>query len=318
MAAYSQEYVNHKEVGSTYIKQFRNQLILKGYIQNKSNEFDITDRKNDVVSNYEPNGKSTFGIGFNYKSLGLSIGFLPMGKNNDVKYGKTRKFDIQGNLVTKKIGADLRLQYYQGFYLSNVSSLDPSYNTDSVYPIRSDIATLSLAAEVFYIFNHSKFSFKSIYTNNEWQKKSAGTFLVGLNYAIFSIGADSAIAPEVPNYKPDSSDYFSGASFFNLGIYGGYAYNLVIKKHGFLFVGAGPGIGAVRIRLYDNEGRHVSNRVLPAATFKFQFGGGLNSDKHFGGITYTNNSSGFNYNQGEGRFNFNSGTFKVYYGYRMF
>ena len=300
-----------------YIQKFNNKLILKGYIQNKSNEFELSNRQNDVISRFEPNGVSSFGVGFNYKALGLSIGILPLGKKDNTKYGKTRKLDIQGNFFTKKVGFDVHFQYYQGFFLANITSIDPSYNTDSIYPIRSDIATFALGGSVFYIFNHDKFSFKSLYTNNEWQKKSAGTFFAGLKYDIFAVIADSAISPESPSYRPDSSEYFNGASYVSFGIYGGYAYNLVIEKHGFISIGLGPGLGRLKVNLIDFEGKSIPTKPRAALSLNFQFGAGFNSEKHFGGIQVNQNTAGFQYNQGEGRFNINSGSFKIYYGYRF-
>ena len=293
------------------------QLILKTYIINKSNNFEITNKKTDQTTQFEPNGVSNLGFGFNYKSIGLSLAFIPLNKSQTDKYGKTSKLDIRGNFFTRKIGFDVRLQLYRGFYISNMSSLDPTFNPDSIYPQRPDIVTVSIGGSAFYIFNHDKFSFKSIYANNEWQIKSAGSFYTGLTYSLFGIGADYAIAPEIEIDSIDVGDYFKQASFVSLGIFGGYMYNLIIKKHGFISMGMAPGITALRIRLVDGNGRLVSDAIRPAGTFNFQFALGFNSAKQFGGMTIQSTSAGFTYNSGEGRFDFQTGSLRLYYGFRF-
>ncbi|MGB0403769.1 MAG: DUF4421 family protein, partial [Salibacteraceae bacterium] len=166
---------------TSYIKDFHQSLVLKTYIVNKSNDFSISNTANEITTEFQPNDGANLGFGVNYKSFGVSLAFIPLGKKNNSKYGKTSKIDFQANMYTRKFGFDFRAQSYKGFYISNASSINPSIGNDSIYPQRADISTLSLGGNVFYVFNSNQYSFKNTFTNNEWQKKSAGSFFAGNN-----------------------------------------------------------------------------------------------------------------------------------------
>lgn len=306
-----------KDHDTNYIETFEDQLILKTYLIEKSNSVLLSQKSKAYDVELEPNGVTKLGFGFNYKSLGLSVAFVPMNKRNESKYGSTSSLDIQGNIFTRKFGFDVRAQVYSGFYLANIYSIDPDYPLDTALPTRPDITTVSLAGSAFYVFNHDKFSFRSIYANNERQLKRAGTWYAGMTYALFGIFGDSSIAYNADGSPIDPSQYFSAASFLSMGVFGGYAYNLVIKRKGFIALGLGPGLSAIRIRLIDGNDNLASEGWRPALTGSFQLAGGFNSDRFFAGLTLTNNSSGFAYNHGEGRLDFNSGSLRIYAGIRF-
>lgn len=303
---------------TSYIKDFHESLVLKTYIVNKSNDFTISNKENEITADYKPNDGANLGFGVNYKAFGISLAFIPLGKRNNSKYGKTSKLDFQANMYTRKFGFDFRLQSYNGFYLSNASSINPNIGTDSIFPQRPDISTLSMGGSVFYVFNSNRFSFKNTFTNNEWQKKSSGSFFAGNNLSVFQIKADSAIAPTTIIDSINQAEYVQNFSVLSIGGFGGYAYTYVFAKHFFLTGAFAPGLATVNIDAQNGLGETVSTgKARIALQLKSRVGLGYNSDKLFGGVSGIWDYSSFNYGNEVGDVGFTTGSIRVYLGIRF-
>ena len=160
-----------------YIEDRSNLLNLRIYTLVKSNSVTIQQEDDNVV--LRPNSPVSLGFGFNFKGLGLSLGFgLPVSKERQEKYGKTRRLDIQANLNTRRIVGLGYLQIYQGYYMANPGDFT-EWNQPN-YPTLPDMRTLSLGASAFYVFNHKKFSSKAAFTRTQIQRRSAGSLALGL------------------------------------------------------------------------------------------------------------------------------------------
>lgn len=221
------------------IKKFRN-------FELKSTEF-------EEKMNFEPNGQTNLGLGFNYKWIGIGMAFsLPfMNKDNDV-YGKTSRFDLQLNLFARSYGISAYFQNYKGFYVANPEEF--STNTFETYPYLEDLQSFSLGIEGFYFFNNKKFSYKAAFIRNEVQKKSAGGFILGGFYKLSAISAPSGF---IPAELPDSLNQFfniNGYVTSSFGVSVGYAYTLKLFKRAFLNLSAVPGVGIRNLRISKTNG----------------------------------------------------------------
>ena len=127
----------------------------------------------------QPNGTGSIGIGFNYKWLGLgvSIGF-PASKSSIEMKGETRRFDLQLSYFGKRLAADGFMQQYKGYYIANPSQFI-TWNS-AQYPTARDLWVFSIGGSVNYIFNAEKLSYKAAYLRTQIQKKSAGSFTMGI------------------------------------------------------------------------------------------------------------------------------------------
>ncbi|UTW60638.1 DUF4421 family protein [bacterium SCSIO 12741] len=305
---------------TSYITDLTQKLTLKTYLVDKSNTFTVSHNDNDgngFQTEYKPNDGSSIGFGFNYKWLGFSMAFIPLGRRDFSTHGRTQRLDLQGNIYTRKFGFDLRFQYYKGFYIDNPQNLDENWVSDSGVPTRFDIRTANLGANMFYVFNHQKFSFRNSFVNNEWQTKSSGSFYAGTAFSFYSIAGDSAIAPTelVDSLVPE--DFFMRANILTLGGFGGYAYNFIIQRKFFVSLAMAPGLSTLRLREIDAEGEEFANSTKLAFRFNTRIGMGYNSERFFSGISYFNDFLSFNYNQNESSFSFASGAFRLYVGYRF-
>lgn len=302
---------------TTFITSFQDQLHVKTFIVNKSNEFSVTDVNNSITTEYRPNSSADLGFGFNYKSFGLALAFIPMGNQNHEKYGRTSKFDIQGNFYTRHLGFDVRLQRYKGYYIDNAYSLNPAFGIDSIIPLRADIRTFTMGGNAFYVFNGKSFSFKNTFTHTEWQKKSKGSWYAGTSMNLFRITGDSAIAPNELIDSIVNTNYFKQIGTFSWGGFGGYAYTLVFAKNFYLSLALAPGFAWVNIRGVNGIGQEAENANKLAFTFNSRMGIGYNSKRFYGGINGSWDSSNFSYGRKEGRVDYTTGSLRFYFGMRF-
>lgn len=201
------------------------------YVSQKLTSPTLVSPNGEHLVKYKTNGNTNLGFGNTYGWLTINIGlnFKFINHDDDI-YGKSRFLDLHFTGIGKTYFVDFYGQFYKGVYL-----LPESGNKlpDGVpYPQRPDIYTQQVGLSAWYIPNWRKYSYSAAVNQRDWQKKSAGSFLLG--WGIFSgkIDGDSSLIPAdraayFPNPKIDK------LSFFELSVGAGYAYTLVIKKHFF-------------------------------------------------------------------------------------
>jgi len=271
---------------TAYITDFyKKHLIIRAYESTKFNNYKLIDGHNQLI--YKPNDHNNLGLGFNYRFISLNLGFYDPGldKNTGI-YGRTHDFDLQTHLYVHKFIIDVYGAFYHGYYLSNTGAAITNYN-DHVM-LRPDISTGNITLEFQYVFNDQHFSYNAPFYQNELQKKSAGSFLLGGGIYHTTIKGDSALVPSNIVYQ----DFFHNSGFNNaknngIGFNAGYAYTFVIKKVFFItaYLSGGCGInGATLSNTYSNQSDEKAGLELNLSE---KFAGGYNSDKYFIGITYT-------------------------------
>jgi len=210
------------------------------------------------------------GIGATYKSFTLNLaygfGFL----NPDRGQGKTRYLDLQFHNYGKKIILDVFGQFYRGFYLSRHDGISIS----NEHYLRPDLHLNELGASVHYVLNNAHFSYRASFFQNEWQKKSAGTFLVGFEAYGGWVKADSSMLPSDVGRESIRAD-LRKLNFFEFGPNAGYAYTLILDRHFFL---TGSGSLSVVYGVNTMIGGGSTNQVTGFnANTIFRIFGGYNS-----------------------------------------
>ena len=165
------------------------------------------------------------------------------------------------------------------------------------------------SANAYYVFNHRRFSYPAAFNQTFVQKKSAGSWLVGLNFEIGEIKRT-----EEARYIP-----FSVRTFFGqVAIGGGYAYNFVLGRKWMLHLSAVPNLVVVnfnKITLNGNE-RSVGAK-FPSAIMKENVTVIYNqSSRCFWGATGSLSNSLFN--TSGIRFYRNKWVAQLYFGIRLF
>ncbi|NLR92217.1 MULTISPECIES: DUF4421 family protein [Flammeovirga] len=223
---------------TTYYKSFNDMLHLRLYTVYKFNELVVNSGKrisshDNLV--YAPNGNLNLGFGFNYKGLGINFGFnFPAINNDDDVYGETNKLDMRSYLYARKFAVDLGLQFYKGFYISEVNENDPIRDPQPPTQLRGDMVINTFGLSSFWIHNYEKFSFRAAFAQTEVQKKTSGSLLYGPYLNFVRIKADSSLVPE--NLREEyllSSNIISGW-YGSMGLSAGYAQSVILFKRFFI------------------------------------------------------------------------------------
>lgn len=274
--------IKHMSRDKAYIKDFyKTHIIFRVYESSRFNNFKLS--SNGDKLEFKPNHHNDLGLGFTYKIISVDFEFYipPLGQNNGY-YGITHSFDLQTYIYIKQFDIDFYSQFYTGYYLSNGNQILANGQSNTVK--RPDISTKDISLVCQYVFNDRHFSFNGPFFQNEIQKKTAGSFQLGVGFYHNDGHADSSFIPSLLKDPSFFHGYhFNGFGYTGLGAIGGYAYTFVYHKHYFLTgsLTAGIGIGDAVI---SNTGK--DNRLGPEYMANGKFAAGYTNDKYFVGITY--------------------------------
>src|SRR5574344_2399405 len=161
-------------------------------------------------------------------------------------------FDLK-NLQLQKAKRELNLSIY-----SSQIGMDLFYRrTGSDYKMRSvnvgndraseDLNGVSFGGinvgitgiNLYYIFNHNRFSYPAAFSQSTCQKISCGSWIAGISYSRQSLDLDydelQKVVDEHTNANKkvtvDSSLNFNSLNYLDIGLSGGYAYNWVFAKN---------------------------------------------------------------------------------------
>ena len=140
------------------------------------------------------------------------------------------------------------------------------------YYYRGDLNVSLFGVSAYRIFNSNRFSYRAAFIQNEWQKKSAGTFLAGAEIYYGVVKADSSFIPQsiAQNYTPPGA--INKINYLSIGPGVGYAYSLVLLQHIF-FTGSLTGnlnFSLANEHAAGNAGWHFS--LNPVTRFRVATG----------------------------------------------
>jgi len=177
------------------------------------------------------------------------------------------------------------IQYYLNYNLNNQAGfkLQEEDITD-----RPDLRTISFGLQYLYAINYTKSSLKAPFVLNEIQKKSAGSPIVGANFSLYVLNADSSLIPKSGVDVFDSRTRISDFSNMSFGINVGYTYSFIFKKHFFLTLSAIPGI---HLNMGDySTGERTITETSINAQFIAMNSICYNGERVYTGFQYINNS----------------------------
>jgi hypothetical protein len=242
---------------------------------------------------YRPNNKLLLGIGANHGILGINIGLnFPFVNQDDEKYGETDYTDLTMRIFAPRFNTTIYLQRYKGFYLKNTKDMIPGWMEGDPYYIRSDIRSYTVGLDISYIFNSGKFSYRAAVLQNEWQKKSAGSLLIGASLIYNATIGDSSLVPSNLTYGLFYNDLrFKRSNNFAFGPLIGYAHTFVIKKHFFIMgsINGSGTVGFTRLLLMESEDEMKSGLALGWRS-ELIISAGYNSDRWYFGVSFMNMS----------------------------
>lgn len=260
-----------------YYTSHTDKFLLKFMNAIKYTKLDIKNTNNNQSLKLNPSGSLDLGLAFNYKWLGLgfTVG-LPSGEVSDSTKGKTKRFDTQLSIYSKRFVIDAFYQKYKGFHMTNASEFTVSdttkgandFATSAILPQLPNMNSFSFGASAYYILNHKKLSYRAAYVRNETQNRSAGSLLFGPFLSIDGASTENGFVPDsLPLSVKDSFDI----SFYRSTSYGlaiGYTYSVVISKNIYMNFSMIPGLGIKDIKTELNG---VERNSKKGATIRFAY-----------------------------------------------
>jgi hypothetical protein len=300
---------------TNFIASYETDYTTRIFSSLKRNQMGYNDNMVGKSLLYRPNNNTLLGVGVNHGFLGVNIGInSPLINEDDEKYGKTKYYDFTMRFFSRKFNVTVYLQDYRGYYLKNTKDMLPGWDPDSGYYIRSDIKTFTIGLDVSYIFNFKKFSYRAAILQNEWQKKSAGSFLVGGTVFYNATTGDSSIVPSNVYYGLFYDNLkFNRSTNFSMGPTFGYAYTFVIKKHFFILGSLNGSLNTAftQLILVDNEDDVKSGTVIGLRS-EILLSTGYNSERWYFGLSFVDMNLSTQAPIDERYVSFATGLFRVY------
>lgn len=299
-----------KEIDERYIEKYSGIPAAYLSVYGKYNNISLLDTSGRVLI-FRPNISLSFGPGFGYKWFGIDLSLISFGSKNESIYGKTKKVDIQSHIYLKRFIADFTYQNYKGFYLDSLITKpkDTTYNLHRVIK-NPEMSQQSVGGTIMLFTNYRKFSYKSTFSQTEFQKKSAGTWAFGLSFHYLSINSKTCLLDDSVKKYFDSTSYYKTITSFNAGVMGGYFHTFTLHKW-FTTVSLLGGFDAKFGSYILENNKEIKDTINASGHLQIRFGFGYNSNKVYFGFNLI----------GDGYFMTNSkqeyGTVRFYLGYRF-
>ncbi len=264
---------------TTYITSYADNFALKLIASNKFNSFRVLDHSTGSSIKYRPDRKLNLGVGVAYKWFALDLVFN-FGIGEETEFENKEAFDFQATVFGGKHYISGAYQYYYGYQMSGLNGVPD----DAIPPdnIRGDIRTAFTALQYLFAYNYDRFSLKAPFIQNEIQRKSAGSVLLGAKFQLFTMDADSSIIPSGSEMYFNENANITSVLSSSFGVSAGYMYTYVFKEHFYITASAIPGIG---IELGDYKTTYkqpMGNRIIMNLTTMNAIG--YTTKKYFCGV----------------------------------
>lgn len=301
-------------ISSEYIIDFKTRFNVKLEASNEIASFNIIENSNDVY--LKPNLNIRYGVVFSYKFLSIRLGIRPkITESEKEKKGDTDTFRLKLQLLFDNWNHVIEYNNYKGFYVGN--STDFIDNPNGNYIQFPELTTHVLFGSSVYKFN-ANYSMRAIQSQTEIQSKSAGSFMPGIAYNLYSITGTDVIKNLVDDeitYRETYNEYEG----LNLSLQAGYYYTFVLKKYWFANAFAIPaaGVDFYTINITSGDNKTTRSYSDTFVTFGYGFGGGYNGNKIFFGANYRNRFTSEKFTSSRLHIIPTKDEFSVYFGYRF-
>ena len=178
-------------------------------------------------------------VGWRWFFGGYSFDLKNLGFSNDLQ---KRELDL--SIYSSQIGVDLFYRRTGSDYKLRSVMLGDDVETRPLEGVPFDGVSAGITGiDVYYIFNHGRFSYPAAFAQSTLQKVSCGSPIAGIGYTRNSLDFDHQklqktfdrhLGPGVAQL--DSSLYFRHLQYTDYSLSGGYAWNQVLPHHWLLGV----------------------------------------------------------------------------------
>lgn len=173
-------------------------------------------------------------FGWRWIFLGYTVDITHLlQKSNDKR---RQEYDL--SLYSSMLGIDIYYRRTGNDYKIRQLYLGEGINTDPIRGTGYDGLMSSIRGfNLYYIFNHRRFSYPAAFSQSTIQRRSAGSPLLGIGYTRHTLEANwkelaDLVSCRLGNHvKVDSTLMFDKIKYTDVSISGGYAYNWVFAHN---------------------------------------------------------------------------------------
>lgn len=263
-------------------------------------------------------------VGWRWVFLGYTLDLKHISFKSD--HSSKKEFDL--SLYSSMLGIDLYWrQTGNDYHINRMNGLDDAdYSSLRNVPFEGFKASIK-GLNLYYIFNHRKFSYPAAYSQSTVQRKSAGSMLLGIGYTEHNLKVDwdelGSILDQRLGKKENGESRidpdlkFSEINYFDVSASCGYAYNWVFAKNWLFNASLSAGL-AYNQSNSDTDGSHSHLRFKDFSFKNFnldgigRFGVVWNNTKWYAGASTVIHS----YNYKKEQFSTNNwfGSLNIYVG----
>lgn len=273
---------NAGRIDTAYVQRFKSLFSVRGIFLNNGFHYTITPQNNGLFTeqqlnnarvHYYANIPPVTGVAVNINGIGLTYTFTINRLQDTSKAIRSGFKQFQLNMYGSRFGLEVGYQDFSRFYFKykGDEALQKKYNTE--------IRAYQFAVSGLFIGNRKKFSYNAAFSQNQFQKKSAGSAITVLGFRYNEIKSPKLIPDSIKKYF-EYSDLYSNRNYAFI-LQHGYAYNLV-KNHFYfanaLFVGVG-----IQNQIY-NYSKLEERKIGVPISAKGKSSIGYNGKIFFGGV----------------------------------
>ena len=203
-------------------------------------------------------------VGWRWVFLGYTIDLTALNHSS-------KKTELGLSLYSSQIGVDLFYRKTGNDFRIDKMSLASGVDTSPMRDVSYDGLNVSIKGfNLYYIFNHRRFSYPAAFSQSTMQKRSCGSPIVGIGYTRHTLSIDcdklnnlvhEKLGNDVASIPLDSVLGASRVKHTDYTVMGGYAYNFAFA-HNWLFAASlSLGIG------YKHTESDVSKRAFSLKNF---------------------------------------------------
>ncbi len=206
---------------TTKVESFADKLTIKFNIDTQNSAFSLYDASTEKLYRLKTNERSRLALSFDYDFVGFSIGYAPkflIENDDDDLKGKSSLIEYDLRLFLGKWVQEVSFLKSKGYYLENTKDFLTDWEEGiDAYIKFPNLKFKQWTGKTSYVFNPN-FSLKSLTSQTEWQKKSAGSFIPKFGYTYSSLFDE--------NEELESKEHF-----FDLHLEASYYYTFVIREN---------------------------------------------------------------------------------------
>lgn len=252
-------YIEPQKYNYTVMLQNTNTYELYRISTNKNNDFQFSPLPSIKIGPY---------LGWRWVFLGYTIDLKHLSSNK-----KKTEFDL--SLYSSQVGLDVFYRRTGNDYKISRMKLEPDGEVDTT-PVKGvDFDGINVGIRgfnLYYIFNHKRFSYPAAFSQSTIQRRSCGSILCGVGYTRHSLDIDwtrlyniveKQFGEETASKYLDSELKSTKIKYTDISASGGYAYNWVFAHNWLAAISLSAAIG------YKGSSSDTNKSVINFKDFSF-------------------------------------------------